>query len=226
MRIMMCDTETTGLHRPSPPATGIVQVAALDLDENLNVVKEFNSLVAPGCAIAAEATKIHGITEDMVAFAMPLEDVFRVEEPVLFIAHNVKFDYPRLAPQLANCVGKLCTLETARRFVKGQPNNKLVTLVEYLGLKQFKAHDALGDCYMAVELLRYLVDITKMNVVQLAEHMATTTKIPTEINFGKHAGKKLSELPLPYINWLLDLSDLNAGLRRGLEMQRNIRGMK
>lgn len=222
-RIFICDTETTGLRKATPPASGVVQVAYIELDASLTVVDEFETLVNPGMPIEPGASNVHGIFDEMVETKKPLEECFHIEGPMIFIAHNKRFDWPRLSSRIDNCVGSLCTLEAAKRFLKGQPNNKLTTLVEHFGLEAHKAHDALGDVRMTLSLLRFILASTGLSFKDLMSQMENN-KTPTEMPFGAHRGRPFSELPSSYLVWLSELEDLDAGLRRAVEMQRRIRG--
>jgi DNA polymerase-3 subunit epsilon len=62
------DVETTGLDDNAE----IVEIALVDLDETVL----FHSLVRPELAIPAEATDIHGITDEMVENAPPRHEVW------------------------------------------------------------------------------------------------------------------------------------------------------
>lgn len=37
------------------------------------------------------------------------------------------------------------------------------------------------------------------------------------INFGKHRGEKIRDVPIGYLDWLLGLDDLRPGLRADIE---------
>ncbi len=221
--IFVTDTETTGLAKPALPASGVVSFAYAELNSEMHVVKERLELVNPGCPIEFRAMEVHGITEDMVADKPPLEDLYKMEGPIYFVAHNAKFDFVRLSHLIDNCVGRVCTMEAAKRFLTGQPNNKLVTLVKHFGLESHDAHNALGDVRMTVGLLHHILKVSGLTFLELAKAMANP-KIPTEMPFGLHKGKVFADIPLTYINFVLGLEDLDAGLRRGLEMQRKVRG--
>ena len=48
--------------------------------------------------------------------------------------------------------------------------------------------------------------------------MNTISTTPQIINFGKYKGTALSELDHDYVNWLLSLDNINADLRKSLEI--------
>lgn len=225
VKLAVCDTETTGLVRPKPPASGVVQVAAVILNSaTLEIESEQMEYVDPGCPIEPGAAKVHGITEDMVAGKPNLETAFGWDEPTLFIAHNAKFDLPRLSPCLPNVVGVLCTYEAARRYVKGSENHKLVTLTNHFGLPLLDAHDALGDVKMTRNLLVKLLEITGLTIWEMQKDLQKV-KMPLEMPFGKHKGKKFTEIPIGYIDYMLGLPDVDSNVRKALEMQKKARGL-
>lgn len=235
MKIILGDVETAGFMKPRQDASGVVQVAALELEEvdgKLVEVRSFKHLVNPGCAIEDGAKEIHGISNDDVEFMPDFNTVFKLAAEagtfdlygdVFFIAHNKAFDFQRFSLVMENCVGGLCTLQAARRIMKDAPNHKLGTLVQHYGLEMLDAHDALNDCRMTLQVLNLQLKMAEMSVTELAE-MVSTPKTPTEMPFGKYKGAKFSELGSGYIRWMLDREDLDKGLRLALEMERRIRG--
>lgn len=84
---VIVDTETTGLGRDAR----IVEIAIIDCTGRTLL----NTLVKPMCEIPAEATAIHGITNEMVADAPIWAELMpEVSELIgdLWIAYNAKFD--------------------------------------------------------------------------------------------------------------------------------------
>ncbi len=99
LKPVVIDTETTGLDRQAE----IVEIAILDLDGQVL----FESRVKPVKGIPAEATRIHGITDEMVKDCPDFGEI----TPYLFAIHghpvtgyNVEFDI-RMINQSARAVG-------------------------------------------------------------------------------------------------------------------------
>jgi len=149
--ILALDTETTGMS----PTDGhrLVEVARVAVVDGA-LGEEWSTLVAPGRPIPPDATRVHGIRDDMVADAPAAAEVGRAlreacgDLPLVF--HNAPFDLPFLlhlfreagAPPLLNPV--VDTLGLARGLF-GTGNNSLGALAQRLGLPPETAHRALGD---------------------------------------------------------------------------------
>lgn len=93
---VILDTETTGLH----DSARIVEVAVLAVDGSVLL----DSLVNPGVSIPAEATRIHGITDDMVKTAPTFSDLLTPLTGALInrkvVIYNRDFDKRRVAVEL------------------------------------------------------------------------------------------------------------------------------
>ncbi len=93
---VVLDTETTGLH----DGARIVEIAVLDIDGTALL----DSLVSPGVPIPAEATRIHGITDDMVKDSPTFSDLLVPLTAALqgrkVVIYNRDFDKRRLAIEL------------------------------------------------------------------------------------------------------------------------------
>lgn len=93
---VVLDTETTGLH----DGARIVEIAVLGIDGEVLL----DSLVNPRVPIPAEATRIHGITDSMVATAPTFTDLLVPLTAALHgrkvVIYNRDFDKRRLAVEL------------------------------------------------------------------------------------------------------------------------------
>ena len=149
--VLAVDTETTGMN----PAQGarLVEVAHVAI-VNGALAAEWSTLIDPGCPIPPDATRVHGIRDDMVAGGpRPAEVGLALRAacgdlPMVF--HNAPFDLPFLvqlfgeagAPPLINPV--IDTLGLARGLF-GTGSNALSVLAKRLELPVETAHRALGD---------------------------------------------------------------------------------
>ncbi|MEQ1832321.1 MAG: 3'-5' exonuclease [Candidatus Eisenbacteria bacterium] len=149
--VLAVDTETTGMN-PEQGAR-LVEVAHVAV-VNGALAAEWSTLMNPGRPIPPDATRVHGIRDDMVAGAPGAAEVGRVLReacgglPLVF--HNAPFDLPFLiqlfreagAPPLVNPI--IDTLGLARGLF-GTGSNALGVLAKKLELPPETAHRALGD---------------------------------------------------------------------------------
>ncbi len=215
MRYFIGDTETTGVG----PKARVCDIAFLEIDPGtLNMRSAHASLIDPEIPIPAEASAIHGISDEDVATAPTMEEFIsrvlfeRIEEPCVLIAHNVKFDAPFFAPVM-NVADQLCTLMMARELLPtGLENHKLGTLAAHYGLPAGQAHRAMGDVLTVWALLRELL---KASGRTLLEYMDIPVHEIFVMPFGMHAGKQLMDIPAQYRTYLLT-KDIDANLRYSL----------
>lgn len=162
--VLAVDTETTGM----TPALGarLVEVAHVRIVNGV-LADEWSSLVNPACPIPPEATRVHGIRDDMVANAPAMGEVARTlrdacgDTPLVF--HNAPFDVPFLThlfrtsgvPPLTSAI--IDTLGLARGLF-GASGNRLTELGAKLGLPSETAHRALGDTRTTARLF---VELTR-----------------------------------------------------------------
>ena len=222
MKFLISDVESTGLHPPPAPASGVVEVAYLELDMNtLEILDEGYSRVQPGCEIHPEASKVHGITDADVIHAPKLGEVYKFEDAVIHSGHSAAFDLKFLAGQYDNLIGSLCTLALARQYIHDSPNHKLGTLVDHLGLPKGQAHNALADCHMTRHLLIHIIEKSGRD---LKAHIAAARKpkVVMQMPFGKYKGQKIATLPRWYINYFADKEidpDLRYSFDQALKMR-------
>lgn len=158
------DTETTGL---SPSAEGLVEVAAVRFSLLHGPKEYFQTFVNPRKPIPPQATRIHGITDEMVFEAPAIEQVlpsfFRFIEGAVPVAHNAPFDIgfislhairsgltPPDMPILDSCM-------FSRRIFLEQPSHRLGALAEAFGIPTGTAHRALDDAKTCMEVFRLTV---------------------------------------------------------------------
>ena len=80
-----------------------------------------------------------------------------------------------------------------------------------------KAHRADMDIILTANILMHIVHHLKINSIEELYEASEDARIPRSINFGKHRGTAIAELPADYVQWLLRQDDLDPYLRKALE---------
>jgi DNA polymerase III epsilon subunit family exonuclease len=121
------------------------------------------------------ATRIHNITDDMVAgeppFAEILPELLSFLGDRIVVAHNAPFDlgFLRAAmasaglPPLSNLV--LDTVQLSRRVHPASPNHRLDFLCHHHDIFREAGHRALDDALATTELLRILLEAAPSEVL-------------------------------------------------------------
>lgn len=149
------DFETTGI---SAARDEIIEISAVKVVGHKQI-GTYSRLVNPGRPIPADASKINGITDDMVAGE---PDLYRILPEFLdfigadiLIGHNIQsfdlhFLYRAAEGLLAAEVRNdfIDTLYMARTCLPQLPRHRLVDLAEYFEISTAGAHRALNDCVM------------------------------------------------------------------------------
>lgn len=161
-RAVLFDTETTGLD----PLTGdrVIEIAALELENDLPTGRHFHCLIDPGRDIPPEATRVHGITAADLAgkpdFAAIADALLAFLGDGKLIAHNAAFDFGFLDAEFLR-IGRpaldrtrmIDTLAMAKTRFPGLPNS-LDALCRRFGidLSARTTHNALLDCKLLAEV--------------------------------------------------------------------------
>ncbi len=198
------DTETTGVR---PAEDRIIEIAAFDPVND----RTFTMLVNPQVSIPAEATKIHGINDEMVAEAQTFAEVgkafaeFCTEEAVLIAHNNDNFDRHFLDNEAKRHEltfpewEMVDSLKWARKYRPDLPRHSLQFLRQIYGIEENNAHRALDDVVVLHQIFSLMIDdLSIETVLELLSEEGSGDTMP----FGKHQGKPLSEVPKDYIKWL------------------------
>lgn len=149
------DLETTGIR---PDYDSIIEISAVKVAGG-KVVDTFSSLVNPGRPIPYGATKVNGISDEMVADEPALDIVFPkfmefIGEDIL-VGHNIhsfdmKFIWRAAEEMYGKTIGNhyIDTLSMARRCLPQLAHHKLVDIAAYYQISTAGAHRALNDCLM------------------------------------------------------------------------------
>lgn len=200
-RSVLFDTETTGLD----PLTGdrVIEVAAIELVNDLPTRTHFHRLIHPQRDIPDEVVRIHGITLDKLRDAPKFEDI--VDDLLAFlgdgklVAHNAPFDFGFLNAELARCrrppldrARMVDTLGLAKARFPGMPNS-LDALCRRFGidLSERTTHNALLDCRLLAEVYIELTggrqrallpgDAPGQGQMQVAQYFAEGPRLPRPV---------------------------------------------
>ncbi|GBR10369.1 DNA polymerase III subunit epsilon [Gluconobacter frateurii] len=162
-RSILFDTETTGFD----PDQGdrIIEIAAIELIDDLPTTNYYHVMVHPERDIPAEATKVHGFRIEDLEGAPKFAEIadgfleFIGESPM--IAHNARFDFKFVNAELEKC-GRTAldyasravdTVEMARKKYPGMPASLDALCRRFnIDLSQRGTHNALLDCKLLAEV--------------------------------------------------------------------------
>ncbi len=155
------DFETTGLY---PDKDRIIEIGAVKFTLQEEGTR-FSTLIDPSIPVPPAATKINGITDDMLRGKPKIHEVLPhfssfIGDSVL-VAHNASFDMGFLRFWLSSCNLKpienhaIDTVEFAKQTVSGMKKYSLSYLCSVLELPVSSSHRALDDAQACRELFLY-----------------------------------------------------------------------
>jgi DNA polymerase III subunit epsilon len=180
--LAIVDLETTGL---TARYDRIIEIAILRV-QNGEVTETYSSLVDPEMIISPYIESLTGITNkdlhDAPTFTSIRNDVFRLLDGALFVAHNARFDYGFVREEFrregigwsAPC---LCTVRLSRRLYPEHRKHSLDSIMERFGLRCMDRHRALGDAAVVWDFMKLLS--TRFQEADLKEAFRKISKTPT-----------------------------------------------
>jgi DNA polymerase-3 subunit epsilon len=203
-RTVLFDTETTGLD----PLSGhrIIELAALELHNDLPTGRQLHLLIDPDREIPDEATRIHGFTRSHLhgkpRFADIAEQIIAFFATDRLVAHNAPFDFGFVDAEFARAghppLGRdrmIDTLALAKTRFPGLPNS-LDALCRRFGvdLSQRTTHNALLDCRLLAEVY---VELTggRQRGLSLAAIPSTATITITYQTVATHTPRPIVPTP-------------------------------
>ncbi|MEO8669177.1 MAG: DNA polymerase III subunit epsilon [Bauldia sp.] len=167
MREIIFDTETTGLD----PVKGdrLCEIACIELVNHIPTGKSFHRHVNPQRAVPADATRIHGLTDEFLRdkplFSAVADELLDFVGDATLIAHNASFDMAFVNAELAR-LGKgpigdervIDTLMLARRKHPAGPNSLDALCMRYeIDLSRRTKHSAILDSELLAEVYIELI---------------------------------------------------------------------
>lgn len=164
MRFIAFDLETTGT---LAGVDQIVEIGAVLFDESGTPETIFATLINPGIPMPEGASRVNGITDDMLVGKPTVNEVldafaeFCGDE--IMVAHNAAFDAQFLSADIKKHETTaprgliLDTLPLARKVYPGLANYKLGTLVQHLQIPSGSFHRAEEDAAYCGQLFHKMI---------------------------------------------------------------------
>jgi DNA polymerase III epsilon subunit-like protein len=191
--LTLIDFEATSKYPHTARATEIGLIA---LDENLNEVARYATVMRPPVAIDPIAQKIMNLSTEEINATHTFKDYWPDIYPFInnrvLVAHNAEYDLGVLTNELraidinAN-LASLCTLQMAFRTLAGvTKNQKLGTIAEHFGIS-FDAHQALDDAEVAGKILKEMLARTPAEYMAIGRAIDLVHEIPAPTYLAKPA---------------------------------------
>lgn len=226
MQAIILDTETHTLNGlPIEIAYAPIQIEAgkLSLDKS----QLFDQLYSIGeQPISYAAMAVHHILESDIAGQPHYKEFSLPAETTYMIGHNIDYDIRTIEKCGINTtpIKAICTLALARKVWPDAEAHNISALIYKISQGSDKArellkgaHRADADIILTANILMHI--IYHLNVQNIEELFIASedARIPRVLNFGKHRGTAIQDLPHDYINWLLKQQELDPYLRKALE---------
>lgn len=203
-----------------PPDAAVCEVGWADVcitEEETTVGPPRSQLVNPGRPIPVEARAIHHIGDDDVRNSPDCIHAFEAvteggRDDLIYCAHNAAFE--RNWFNGGPCPW-ICTLKVARRLWPECPSHSNQCVRYFLGINldprdAMPPHRAAPDAFVTAHILaRALKEATVEDMIEWTKQPSLLPRIP----FGKHRGKKWSEAPTDYLDWILRQADMDADVK-------------
>ena len=216
LRAIVFDTETTGKKDPELIEAAWVRLSDLT---PLTISESFNQRYRPNKTIELGAIATHHILDEEL-INCPVHTEFQLPPDVAYlIGHNIDYDW--------NVIGKpnikrICTLALARKVWPNLDSHSQSALLYYVDRdhardKLKNAHSALADVENCAFILDKICSVLKVTSIDDLYNISENARIPSLMNFGKHKGTAIADIPKDYKEWLLKQIDLDPYLKKALE---------
>ncbi|KGT46334.1 MULTISPECIES: DUF3820 family protein [Acinetobacter] len=225
MQAIILDTETHTLNG-QPIEIAYAPVEILDHKISLDKSRLFDQLYRCDEPISFAAMAVHHILESDLEGQPHYSNFSLPEETTYIIGHNIDYDIRAIEKCGVDTskIKAICTLALARRVWPDAEAHNISALIYMItrGSDRAremirKAHRADMDIILTANILMHIVHHLKISSIEELYEVSEDARIPRTINFGKHRGTAIAELPQDYVQWLLRQEDLDPYLRKALE---------
>lgn len=181
------DVETTGAR---PLDDRVTEIAIIRFRRD-GTYERWQSLINPGVPIPAEIQALTGITHAMVRDAPGFFDirneVRRMLEGAVFVAHNARFDYGFIKNEFrrvseAFTADVLCTVRLSRKLYPDADGHGLDALIARHGLHGFDRHRAMGDAEATVAFVgKAMRDVGEDELKAAVKSLLKTPSLPAQL---------------------------------------------
>lgn len=229
--LIFFDLETTGLNIDEDR---IVQLAAIKFfpghERARDNIDKRNYLINPCIPIPEKASDVHGITtadvEGLAPFDALARELFDFFRECDWAGYNIiNFDVPLLLNEFDRCgifFASMPRIIDSFCIFKDQVSHTLSGAVQfYLNKPHDDAHDALADVNATIGVfnaqLNFVDDMPKTldgiydkyrdpHQLDIAGKLILDDSESVIINFGKHKGKRIIDVPESYLKWCMSNS--------------------
>ncbi|ENU20185.1 hypothetical protein F994_01242 [Acinetobacter bohemicus ANC 3994] len=225
MQAIILDTETHTLNgQPIEIAYAPIQIhdGKLTLDKS----QIFDQLYRVDEPISYAAMAVHHILESELVDQPHYTSFSLPQETTYIIGHNIDYDIRALEKCGVDIskIKAICTLALARLVWPDAEAHNISALIYMITKGSAKARDMIKkahradmDIILTANILMHEIHHLKIQTIEELYTASEDARIPRTINFGKHRGTAIADLPADYMQWLLRQEDLDPYLRKAIE---------
>ncbi len=189
-RFAIVDLETTG----SPASSNGITEVAIVLHDGKNIEGKYETLVNPGMPIPPYVAHLTHISNEMVATAPDFGDVadeiYKILDGRIFVAHNVSFDYPFLQHFFLRSginfqANKLCTLKLTRKAFPSFERYGLDYLCKVMDINLTNRHRAGGDAYATALIFDRIINNGGGKLIDALTEKYISKQLPVQQPFNQ-----------------------------------------
>lgn len=225
MQAIILDTETHTLNgQPIEIAYAPIQIhdGKLTLDKS----QIFDQLYRVDEPISYAAMAVHHILESELVDQPHYTSFSLPQDTTYIIGHNIDYDIRALEKCGVDIskIKAICTLALARLVWPDAEAHNISALIYMITKGSAKARDMIKkahradmDIILTANILMHEIHHLKIQTIEELYTASEDARIPRTINFGKHRGTAIADLPSDYMQWLLRQEDLDPYLRKAIE---------
>ena len=225
MQAIILDTETHTLNgQPIEIAYAPIQIhdGKLTLDKS----QIFDQLYRVDEPISYAAMAVHHILESELVDQPHYTSFSLPQDTTYVIGHNIDYDIRALEKCGVDIskIKAICTLALARLVWPDAEAHNISALIYMITKGSAKARDMIKkahradmDIILTANILMHEIHHLKIQTIEELYTASEDARIPRTINFGKHRGTAIADLPADYMQWLLRQEDLDPYLRKAIE---------